>query len=85
MIVHQTPLLDGSHKGSGGLSGNELSGGMMTGTTPDTRRGHDVVPAIPGCTSDDCSSLNGCSGETFLQYCNRYHLGTGVNEIVKIF
>ena len=85
MIVHQTPLLDGSHKGSGGLSGNELSGGMMTGTTPDTRRGHDVVPAIPGCTSDDCSSLNGCSGETFLQSCNKYYLGIGAHKISKTF
>ncbi len=36
---------------------------MIPGTTPDTRRGHDVVPAIPGCTSDDCASLNGCSGK----------------------
>ena len=65
MIVHQTPLLDGNHKSSGGTSG-ESPGGMITGTTPDTRRGHDVVQAIPGCTAEDCASLNGCSGKTFI-------------------
>ena len=61
VIVHQTLLLD---KTSGTNSGSDISGRILDpATTPDTRRGHDIVPHIPGCTAEDCSSVNGCSGK----------------------
>ncbi len=57
IIVHQPSIGDGGHKGSEGHSNGDQHGSGSGGTTSDSqqRRGHDTVPAIPGCNPDDHS------------------------------